>query len=660
MESSQKLLIAIDVGTNTCGASAQWEDRDDVITVEFDAGGMYARSPELDVSLAHSMKTGEWAVGTASSVLSDAFRISHLKVAIMGQQPYHRNLMDACSSIERNARARGFSTSVVANAFSPVHVLQQLLRHTLSRLASQLDAGPGGLRGYPSFDDIPKQCWLTFPVKGGESMKISLMVAASTLGLEVKGTSEALAAAYYAMYSQHRQRNGDVTLIIDVGGGTIDVAAVTAEGGEIRLACATDGLFGGGELVTQGLFKWLVDGQHVRQPDDPRERRYLLTQIEYCKQMFQPGRDLVINTLNGTVVVEWMVMYKYFEHLAMEGKKLLDRQIEQINGKVDKIFFLGASFRNDAFFNMFCEKLPGLQFLRIPDAVTRGALYFAKAPIHERSVASRSIGFTYLDRFSPRNKLYPFGRVTESIGWIVSEAESCDERITVPYEKKFYRSMNEDMFVLTVDVMRTTGRFDPKYIKKNNNRTTWGCPVTLNAEDHYDKLQKLGRIEAYVPKADVFPPESGPDEDDERFERFEASLWKVGQMLHTKVTHKGRCLNVTFFPAPVWMPYSEFHRTPIDYQSSLVTGAKSAASTSPPFALKPTVSVPFNSQTAPALPSSDRPENEHATTKTAPTGSSPAPGLSVGFAFYFIFAWSLLDLTVQMKWNKGGSVFEVP
>lgn len=118
--------------------------------------------------------------------------------------------------------------------------------------------------------------------------------------------------------------------------------------------------------------------------------------------------------------------------------------------------------------------------------------------------------------------------------------------------------MNEDMFVLTVDVMRTTGRFDPKYIKKNNNRTTWGCPVTLNAEDHYDKLQKLGRIEAYVPKADVFPPESGPDEDDERFERFEASLWKVGQMLHTKVTHKGRCLNVTFFPAPVWMPYSEF------------------------------------------------------------------------------------------------------
>ncbi|KAJ5557631.1 hypothetical protein N7513_003217 [Penicillium frequentans] len=654
MESSQKLLIAIDVGTNTCGASAQWEDRDEVITVEFDAGGMYARSPELDVSLAHSMKTGEWAVGTASSVLSDAFRISHLKVAIMGQQPYHRNLMDACSSIERNARARGFSTSVVASAFSPVHVLQQLLRHTLSQLASQLGTGPEGLRGYACFDDIPKQCWLTFPVKGGESMKISLMVAASTLGLEVKGTSEALAAAYYAMYSQHRQRNGDVTLIIDVGGGTMDVAAVTAEGGEIRLACATDGLFGGGELVTQGLFKWLVDGQHVRQPDDPRERRYLLTQIEYCKQMFQPGRDLVINTLNGTVVVEWMVMYKYFEHLAMEGKKLLDRQIEQINGKVDKIFFLGASFRNDAFFNMFCDKLPGLQFLRIPDAVTRGALYFAKAPIHERSVASRSIGFTYLDRFSPRNKLYPFGRVTESIGWIVSEAESCDERITVPYEKKFYRSMNEDMFVLTVDVMRTTGRFDPKYIKKNNNRTTWGCPVTLNAEDHYDELQKLGRIEAYVPKADVFPPESGPDED-ERFERFEASLWKVGQMLHTKVTHKGRCLNVTFFPAPVWMPYSEFQYerekrdvqrpvmkppaitpTPVEHPST-ITPALLQTPSQPPRGVLPSPSnprFPSHSIRRHHLPYPRRigQKLNMLPLRQLPRGVRPPPGLSVGFA----------------------------
>jgi hypothetical protein len=60
-------------------------------------------------------------------------------------------------------------------------------------------------------------------------------------------------------------------------------------------------------------------------------------------------------------------MDKLFSHLADQGKRLLQSQIQKIKGKVTRIFVLGASFRNERFFEIFQERLPGFQIKRIEE-----------------------------------------------------------------------------------------------------------------------------------------------------------------------------------------------------------------------------------------------------------------------------------------------------
>jgi hypothetical protein len=223
MEALPKLLLSLDVGTETCGASAGWEDQDEIFNIEFETGGTYVKSPELHACLAYFTDDDQWTIGGRCSVLDGIVQFRHLKVGIMGQQPYHQRLVEACDEVQASKSARQLNQERPQRekAFSPSDVLEQLLRYVISVLKARIG---NNLRGYKSFEEIPIDFWPTFPVRGGESMKISLMEAARAVGFRVKGISEALAAAYFAMHGEDLtlpHEDEDVTLVLDIGGGTM-------------------------------------------------------------------------------------------------------------------------------------------------------------------------------------------------------------------------------------------------------------------------------------------------------------------------------------------------------------------------------------------------------------------------------------------------------
>lgn len=219
------LVVSVDVGTTTAVVSFQFSGSKDKHLLQFPSPtNTEKRTEELDATVARSQS--KWHFGQDVRFLSDVTVFENIKLAIIGEQPY-KDLLTA--ALRDAAKEHG----VIA---TPVTLFTKFFAYILEVLEQQFLDAPGSehfCHGR-SFHEIPKHCWVTYPVRHNESLRIMLVEAALAAKIErengdlkfdgVNGVSESLAAAYCVKFGgKHNVLASETTktmLIVDCGGGS--------------------------------------------------------------------------------------------------------------------------------------------------------------------------------------------------------------------------------------------------------------------------------------------------------------------------------------------------------------------------------------------------------------------------------------------------------
>lgn len=158
----------------------------------------------------------QWYYGEDARWRTDVVLFENPKLAALGQQPYKDQLEGAL----RGAAQQFESAATVT--------LRDLYEKLFSYIWKTLEgeflkpSESHGFCGGRTFDDIPKHCWVTYPVKYNAWLRMILADAAKNVGFcEVDGASEPVAAVYFAIFATAPAMSGSKTiLMIDSGGGS--------------------------------------------------------------------------------------------------------------------------------------------------------------------------------------------------------------------------------------------------------------------------------------------------------------------------------------------------------------------------------------------------------------------------------------------------------
>lgn len=206
------LHIAFDPGTTTWTVCWKWSCSRLVHTLKFSSTYSEKESEELDATVGRSQSS--WHYGLDVRYL-DVQKFENIKLGILGQEPYTSELKQ---SFQATAQAHGVVET-------PVTLFEGLFQHILATLAERyLDAPESDalIRGR-RFQDIRKHCWVTYPVRHNDSLRIILLEAALAAKFHrVEGVSESMAAAHFVALQTKQQLfpAGKTALIGDCGGGS--------------------------------------------------------------------------------------------------------------------------------------------------------------------------------------------------------------------------------------------------------------------------------------------------------------------------------------------------------------------------------------------------------------------------------------------------------
>ena len=206
------LHLGIDLGTTTVVVSWKWSTSREKHILKFKSPYTEKANEELDATLARSRT--RWFYGLDTRFLFDVVVFENIKLGIIGQDPYLSLLKGSFLEARED-----YGTTE-----NPVTLFEQLFLHILDTLEEQF-LDPAESQHYQvgrAFDDIRKQCWVTYPVRHNESLKITLVEAALAAGFDgVDGVSESLAAAHFAVLDTSSNLLAHhAVLIVDCGGGS--------------------------------------------------------------------------------------------------------------------------------------------------------------------------------------------------------------------------------------------------------------------------------------------------------------------------------------------------------------------------------------------------------------------------------------------------------
>lgn len=206
------LYLGIDLGTTTITVSWQWSNSELKHLLKFNSPYTEKTNEELDATLARSQST--WYYGLDVRYLSDVITFENIKLGIIGQEPYTKLLKESFRAANQKHRVTETPVTLFRNLY--LHILDTLAAQFLEPTESENHCGDR------TFSEIPKHCWVTYPVRHNESLKITLVEAALAAGFDgVNGVSESLAAAYFvAFHAKYNVSSSRTMLIIDCGGGS--------------------------------------------------------------------------------------------------------------------------------------------------------------------------------------------------------------------------------------------------------------------------------------------------------------------------------------------------------------------------------------------------------------------------------------------------------
>ena len=208
------LIVSVDLGTTSIVVCWQWSDSEERHVLKFPCNENAKTNEELEAVLGCSQDN--WYYGEDSRWRSNVVLFENPKLAALGQQPY-KNLLE--EALRGAAQQFGFAVAVTLG-----DLYEKVFSYICKTLREEFLKPPESNRCCRdrSFGEIPKHCWVTYPVQYNAWLRMILADAAKNVGFcEIDGVPEPLAAAYFARFAAEPALSGSKTiLIIDSGGGS--------------------------------------------------------------------------------------------------------------------------------------------------------------------------------------------------------------------------------------------------------------------------------------------------------------------------------------------------------------------------------------------------------------------------------------------------------
>ncbi|KAF9882851.1 hypothetical protein FE257_004963 [Aspergillus nanangensis] len=458
MSEDQGLDIGIDLGTSSITVAYALRRSPEIWLLKFESDTAQKDSNELPASFARSEDT--YHFGPNADAFKGCVLYEHIKLGITGRQPYRNKLLRDLHAANEKFGLRE----------TPVSLLTQLLQHILKCLEAQVLEDPqfGELLADRSFKSLPTRCWITYPVRQNDALRISLAEAGLAVGIEdIDGVSESLAAGHFAVLkSGITFSTPSVVLLIDCGGGSTDAAVLLVEFANvqkrIRIVCATDGFSGGGQTVNEAFLTWLS-----REHSNVRDREDISAKFDSRKRAFDG-----IGVLRLTKDISLHprdTMASFHEPLVSNITELLKTHV---------------------------------------GAVAKGALLYARSPLTEPHIARANVGLGYLEDRDDKGNPFEGDKVEQAIGWVIRKGQAFGDESYVEYLKTVYRDEpGRPNHIIATPVYVTTDNFDESRIVENE-RIEWNCRITYPLDGVRRDLKNLGIAEATIPHDILFPPGS--------------------------------------------------------------------------------------------------------------------------------------------------------
>ncbi|KAB8213987.1 hypothetical protein BDV33DRAFT_183599 [Aspergillus novoparasiticus] len=556
--------VAIDLGTTTVAVCWRWTSPEEMPRLlKFRSpGSLTAQKDSLELPATFARSQHQWHFGPDATVYSDTVTFSNVKMGISGRPPYREQLQETLRKADQEYGVKE----------TPVTLLTSMFRYIQDSLKEQVLVEPNSKKFLMQreFENIAKRCWVTYPVKQNDSLRISLVEAALAAGFdEVHGISESLAAVHFAVLEKQVPLSTPSTvLLIDCGGGSSDAATVIVdEKRQIKLACVTDGLSVGGQTVNETARAWLSNNSQLTYIKDDLQWEMVSVIFDGCKMAFNGIDPVTLKLIPKFIKLEQNEMQSFYDPLISNVLDLFQTQYKHAEGNgcpPNHFILCGGPARNSWFFetikNEICSRYPSMICERIFEvgAVAQGALLYAQNPLTEPHIARAAIGLEYLDDHHPSGRKIKSGKVQYGIGWVIEQGHASTEEVPcVEFLKTIYRQdKGPGSRYISTRVFATTERFDQTKIRPNNC-IQWSCPITYPAEDVLPELEYLGKAVARIPHNKLFLKES-----DRVVEaRFLCTIKPLGQLLELVfflVLGSERLkLEKIFLPAANWINESE-------------------------------------------------------------------------------------------------------
>jgi stress 70 chaperone-associated protein len=205
---------------------------------------------------------------------------------------------------------------------------------------------------------------ISVPAKFSESQRNATRKAAEIAGLEVMRIIQEPTAAAMA-YGLHKRSNPSMILVVDLGGGTLDVSLLGVHGGMFLTLSTAGNNRMGGQDFNERLLNFVQEniakscGCHVTNPAALQE---LHTKVEYAKLALTDNTSTVIDLSNQTYAQEGVcnckelvslnITRKTFEKLnadlferVLEPIETVLKSSETAKEEIDEIVLVGGSTR---------------------------------------------------------------------------------------------------------------------------------------------------------------------------------------------------------------------------------------------------------------------------------------------------------------------------
>ncbi|KAJ5544165.1 hypothetical protein N7494_005444 [Penicillium frequentans] len=601
--------VGLDFGTSTITVAFTVVGTEQRRLVKFNSSKTQKTNEELPAEVAVNQVGDQlqWFFGHDGRNIAGSVHFENIKLAVIGEEPYRGLLARAFEKARTKFKVKGESVILFQRIFE--YIFHTILDQLIADSRSWQDQRILG------HDDVDLHCYVTYPVRDNDALRLVLVDAAQKAGCSrVGGVSEPLAAAYFmihhAKYDFAREhdlswkpepQNAKRTmLIVDMGGGSTDAALVCVnDAGGVELVCPTNGVSRGGESVNKSARSWfkreyardqtLKDNPQwalLATADDDRWAK-ISARFSECKVTFDGLSPVVFDVLDQSFIIEPHIMEQFFTELIDDVRRLIKSQLrlaKKRGSRPGHFVLCGGPARNPwlraIIFAVARELEPQLTCVAETEVgtVAWGALSFAENPIEEDSVAKENIGFQYLDTVSPSGNTCAVGREKAGIAWQIEKVS--DE----PNKRKEYNAHNHqgqpagssrhvELFqfvyrdrsdppntIISSEVYRTTPGFDSSKIRENeDDDLEFDCRITYPINGLRSTLRWLGTVEAPIPHAEIFPPGSSHDW---AGAYFVFSMKVQEQLLVAQVSFKrldGTLLHLleTFIPAACSISQSE-------------------------------------------------------------------------------------------------------